>query len=109
MLFYNQKFGELSCTELRIKVLESPVIEYMQTYKNANKHEIRRGRIWISTEIDFENNEIKEEFLKVYKVLIGWIKKNIPRQEYVNKGKTCKGYICDEIKRNLIDGYKIPY
>lgn len=109
LLFYNEKYGELSCTEVRIKVLESPVIEYMQTYKNESKNQIRRGRLFISSDINFMNDEIKRDFLKEYKNLVSWIKKNVPNQEYVNKGKKYKGYINDEIKRNLMEGYQIPY
>lgn len=108
LLLYKKEYGDIVYNDIRVKVLESSVIEFMRTMVNKDKKQIRRGRLWINNRLVINEEQMKN-YLSGYKKVVSWIKKNIPRQEYLNCDRIYKGYITDEIKELLQMGYKIPY
>lgn len=91
-----------------IDAIKSPVIEFNKTLVRNEKKRIRRGRLWISTQYYEENLLVKKKglFLKDYELLVRWVKKNVPYQEYENGGYVLKEYINSEIIELQEKGYE---
>lgn len=109
LLLYKKEYGKINHNEVRVLTLESSVIELKRTSINDKKKQILKGRIWIGNNEPLTNEQMNEYMLG-YKEILSWIKKNIPRQEYYIRDTVCKkGYITNEIKEMLENGYSIPY
>lgn len=86
-----------------IDLANCPVVEFSRTKINNEMKSISYGRIWVTTEDIFSNEEMANTFFKDYKKLVAWIKKNAPRREIVTIGR--KEYIDDDILKYFDNGY----
>lgn len=113
LYIYKELYGEIVYNEHYgweiIDEFNSPVFEFSRTQILEDKKGIREGRIWVNTNLEFENPDIKEQFLKDYGKLVRWIKKNVPYQIYSHNGQDRKGYINDSIMQYIQMGYKFIY
>lgn len=80
-----------------------PVVEFSRTKINNEMKSISYGRIWVTTDDIYPNQEIANAFFKDYKKLVTWIKKNAPKREIVTVGR--KVYIDDDMIKYADDGY----
>ncbi len=109
IVLYKDFYGSLIYAnerETEINRDYSPVIEWHRTIIDDHKKIIHRGRIWMSGWIEFEDFAIEEQFKKDYNSLVRWIKKNVPKQEYMKKGHTLTRYMNEELKIYEDQGYK---
>lgn len=110
LLFYKEQFGNLIFNQgqyRRLNVISSPVIEFIDTTINDNTNSITAGRIWISQKNVFSDESMRSTFLSDYNILVKWIKKNVPRQEYFDGCKLSRGYIDHEFKDKYEYKYKL--
>ncbi len=108
IFLYKEDFGLLQYSgegDYKINKLCAPVIEWCRTIVKKEERTVKRGRIWISGEIEFKNSEIEIQFRKEFDSLMRWIRKMVPKQEYDYKGYTIKDYISNDIKDYIMLGY----
>lgn len=108
-MLYKDSYGSIIFNddrETEINRNYSPVIEWCRTILDNDEKVVRQGRIWISSWIEFENPLMEEQFKKDYNSLVRWIKKKVPKQEYMKKGHTLKRYMNEELKIYEDQGYK---
>lgn len=107
---YKEVYGELRKKQ-DDKVYDSligPVIEFKKSMIKEDTKKIIRGRLWMTDwYYDEEGNKVKKNdwLTKDYEKLVRWVKKNVPYQEYNNKGYILKEYINDEIIELQKEGY----
>ena len=109
IIIYKNSYGTLVYThpnKSEIDRMYSPVIEWIRTRLDKDDKVVREGRIWISSWIEFEDSVIEEQFKKDYNFLMRWIKKKVPKQEYMKKGHTLTRYMNEELKIYEDQGYK---
>ncbi|MBQ4059989.1 MAG: hypothetical protein IJD40_13835 [Lachnospiraceae bacterium] len=109
LVLYKDSYGSIIFNddrETEINRNYSPVIEWCRTILDNDEKVVRQGRIWISSWIEFENPLMEEQFKKDYNSLVRWIKKKVPKQEYMKKGHTLKRYMNEELKIYEDQGYK---
>lgn len=104
------KYQKLSNGRVIIDCMESPVIEFSRTVVREDSKEISKGRLWVETK--YYNNDgdliIKDNMIdECYKSLSKWIKKNVPRTEFVIKEKVYKEYISESFLSYINWGYVI--
>ena len=80
----------------RIDYSSSPIIEFTKTfiYSNSNENIIKIGRIWYEYKYINNNNQFiikDEQLLKDYYILVEWIRKNVPRRNFVYGGNLDSG------------------
>ncbi len=110
---YKKNYGDIIMHQYNKEIMDSiksPVIQFSKTVINEEQKRILRGRIWISYQYYDEQGELIKkdiEFIKDYKMLTRWIKKNIPYQE-INKGDfLVKEYVSDELKVLQKNGFTL--
>lgn len=109
IFLYKGTYGSLQYIDgedSKIDKLSTPVIEWCRTLVNEKERTVKRGRIWMSDWIEFENLEIEIQFKKDFDSIVRWIRKMVPRQEYNINGYTIKDYINNDIKDYIKLGYK---
>lgn len=84
----------------------SPVFEFIRTDIDKTKQVIKRGRIWKSSEIIFQDDETESLFTKDYNAIVRWIRKNAPRQNYYDGFDIRKDYISNKIKKEFEYSFK---
>ena len=83
-------------TSYSVDDFHSLVIEFSRNNIIEEKKIVTRGRIYIS-DVYKEKTVYTNRFIEDYNVLCKWIKKNVPYQNYTNKGKIQKEYISDSM------------
>ncbi|MBE5943174.1 MAG: hypothetical protein E7264_11645 [Lachnospiraceae bacterium] len=109
LVLYKDSYGSIIYNDekkIEINRNYSPVIEWCRTILDSDEKVVRQGRIWISSWIEFEDFAIEEQFKKDYNSLVRWIKKKVPKQEYMKKGHTLTRYMNEELKIYEDQGYK---
>ena len=104
LYLYKQNYGNVIMRQDIIEIIDSiksPVIQFSKTNINNEKKKVIQGRLWISDQYYDENGILVKKdsvFIKDYRLLTRWIKKNVPYQE-IRKGEFgIKEYVNDEIK-----------
>lgn len=100
---YKQEYGDVIFEQdyvKKIDVFESPIIQFKKTTIKEEQKQVLRGRIWIADQFYEENKLVKkkDEFIRDYKDLVRWIKRNVPYQKVDEGGYIISEYINDEIK-----------
>lgn len=113
LYLYKQDYGDVIMRQDINEIMDSiksPVIQFGKTTIKKEKKKVLRGRIWISDQYYDENGILikkDEEFVKDYKRLVRWIKKNVPYQE-IRKGEfIVKEYVNDELKELQENGFAL--
>ena len=111
LYLYKQTYGDVIMRQdLKqiIDIIKSPIIEFSKTTIKLEEKKVLQGRIWISDQYYDENGALikkNEEFVKDYKILNRWIRKNVPYQE-VRKGEfIVKEYVNDDLKELQEKGF----
>lgn len=94
-----------------LDIIKSSIIEFSKTRILKEEKKILRGRLWISTQYDDDEDNMiirKEELIiKDYQRLVRWIKKNVPYQN-IQKGKYyVKEYASDELVALQDEGFAL--
>lgn len=104
LYLYKQNYGNVIMRQDIIEILDSiksPVIQFSKTNIKKEKKKVLQGRLWISDQYYDENGILVKKdlvFIKDYRLLTRWIKKNVPYQE-IRKGEfMIKEYVNDDIK-----------
>lgn len=113
MYLYKQSYGNIIMRQDNKEImdsLKSPVIQFGKTAIKEEYKKVLRGRIWISDQYNDDNGILIKkdgEFVKDYKTLTHWIKKNVPYQE-IRKGEFwVKEYVNDEVKELQENGFSL--
>lgn len=109
IFLYKETYGSLQYIDGedgKIDKLSTPIIEWCRTLVKEKERMVKRGRIWMSGWIEFENLEIEIQLKKDFDSMVRWIRKMVPRQEYNINGYTLKDYINNDIKDYINLGYK---
>lgn len=111
LYLYKQNYGNVVMRQDMndiIDSIKSPVIQFSKTNIKNEKKKVLRGRLWISDQYYDEKGILvkkDEAFVKDYKMLTRWIKKNVPYQEIRKEDFFVKEYISDEIKELQNNGF----
>lgn len=104
LYLYKQKYGNIiinSTNQRTIDSIKSPIIQYKKTIIKENQKKVLRGRLWMANQYyDDEGYVISkgEILLRDYKMLLCWIKKNVPYQKIKKGEHYIKEYVSDELK-----------
>lgn len=104
LILHKESYGRLvynKHSQNEIDVMYSPVFEFIRTDIDKTKQVIKRGRIWKSSEIIFQDDETESLFTKDYNAIVRWIRKNAPRQNYYDGFDIRKDYISNKIKKEF--------
>lgn len=90
-----------------VDVLKSLVIDYMRNNIIEEKKCVTRGRLWIGNACNkLHYSSYGNTFKEDYSNLCKWIKKNVPKQFFYNRGIQEKGYISDGLLLYSEKGYQ---
>ena len=90
-----------------IDVMDCLVIEMVRNNVIDEEKVVTGGRIYISDAYkEVRYQAYADDFIAGYEKLHRWIKKNIPKQTYLNGEKELKGYISNGMIKYSREGYR---
>lgn len=100
---------EYDSDKFMIFPVDSPVVEFRQTFVRDEMQEMTRGRLFVEMHY-WKNNELvkKESALEeIFKQCVRWIKKNLRCVELQKDGNLKKEYASESLVKKIISGYHI--
>ncbi len=113
MYLYKQSYGNIIMHQDNKEIMDSiksPVIQFGKTVIKEEHKKVLRGRIWVSDQYNDEHGALIKkdvQFVKDYKMLTRWIKKNVPYQEIRKGDYFVKEYVNDELKALQEKGFAL--
>lgn len=104
LYLYKHNYGNIIMNSTNLRIMDSiksPIIQYKKTIIKENQKHVLRGRLWMANQYYDDSGYVisKEEMLlKDYRMLVCWIKKNVPYQKIKKGDHYIKEYVSDELK-----------